>query len=48
MILNGVMDPQTGAHGPDESLHLGVFRKAIRANVYLLDELSRLPEGELG
>jgi len=41
LILNGVMDPQTGAHGPDESLHLGVFRKAILANVYLYDELSR-------
>ncbi len=43
LILNGVMDPETGAHGPDESLHLGVFRKAIQANVYLLDELGRLP-----
>lgn len=42
LILNGVMDPQTGAHGPDESLHLGVFKKAIAANVYLYDELSRL------
>ncbi len=45
LLLNGVMDPETGAHGPDESLHLGVFRKAILANVYLLDELSRLPVG---
>lgn len=43
LILNGVMDPETGAHGPNESLHLGVFRKAIQANVFLLDELSRLP-----
>ncbi len=43
LILNGVMDPETGAHGPDESLHLGVFKKAVLANVYLLDELSRLP-----
>jgi acetylornithine deacetylase/succinyl-diaminopimelate desuccinylase-like protein len=42
LILNGVMDPETGAHGPDESLHLGVFRKAIRANVFLLDELAQL------
>ncbi len=41
LILNGVMDPLTGAHGPNESLHLGVFKKAIIANVYLLDELSR-------
>lgn len=39
LILNGVMDPQTTAHGPNESLHLGVFHKATLANVYLLDEL---------
>lgn len=42
LILNGVMDPKTTAHGPNESLHLGVFAKAIVANVYLLDELSSL------
>lgn len=42
LILNGVMDPETGAHGPNESMHLGVFKKAIAANVYLYDELSRL------
>lgn len=42
LILNGVMDPLTTAHGPNESLHLGVFRKAVLANVYLLDELSAL------
>lgn len=40
LILNGVMDPKTGAHGPDESLHLGIFKKAIVANLYLYDELS--------
>lgn len=44
LILNGVMDPETSAHGPNESLHLGVFRKAITANVFLLDELAALPE----
>lgn len=44
LILNGVMDPETGAHGPDESLHLGVFRKAILANVYLYAELAALDE----
>ncbi len=42
LILNGVMDPLTTAHGPNESLHLGVFRKAVLANVYLLDELAAL------
>jgi acetylornithine deacetylase/succinyl-diaminopimelate desuccinylase-like protein len=44
LILNGVMDPETGAHGPDESMHLGVFKKAIAANVHLLDELAAVPE----
>ena len=42
LILNGVMDPETGAHGPNESLDLEVFRKAIIANIHLLDELSKV------
>ncbi len=42
LILNGVMDPETTAHGPNESMHLGVFRKAIAANVHLLDQLAAL------
>ncbi len=41
LILNGVMDPRTTAHGPNESMDLGVFRKAIAANVYLYDELAK-------
>lgn len=41
LILNGVMDPLTTAHGPNESMHLGIFEKAIAANVYLYDELAR-------
>jgi cysteinylglycine-S-conjugate dipeptidase len=36
-----VMDPETGAHGPNESIHLDVFRKAVLANVYLYDELAK-------
>jgi acetylornithine deacetylase/succinyl-diaminopimelate desuccinylase-like protein len=40
LILNGVMDPNTTAHGPNESLHLGLFRKAIAANVHLYAELA--------
>jgi acetylornithine deacetylase/succinyl-diaminopimelate desuccinylase-like protein len=43
LILNGVIDPDTTAHGPNESMDVGVFRKTMAANVYLLDELSRLP-----
>ncbi len=42
LILNGVMDPLTTAHGPNESMHLGIFRKAVLANVFLLDELGAL------
>jgi hypothetical protein len=47
LILNGVMDPATGAHGPDESMHLGVFEKAIVANVHLYAELGALSIDEL-
>lgn len=47
LILNGVMDPKTTAHGPNESMHLGIFRKAIAANVYLYDELGALTKAEL-
>lgn len=44
LILNGVMDPETGAHGPNESMHIGVFEKAILANVHLYAELGALKE----
>jgi acetylornithine deacetylase/succinyl-diaminopimelate desuccinylase-like protein len=44
LILNGVIDPETTAHGPNESLHLGVFAKTILANVYLYQELAQIPE----
>jgi acetylornithine deacetylase/succinyl-diaminopimelate desuccinylase-like protein len=40
LILNGVMDPQTGAHGPNESLDKGLFGRVVRANVLLLEELA--------
>lgn len=42
LILNGVIDPETGAHGPNESMHLGVFTKTMLANAFLYDELSSL------
>jgi acetylornithine deacetylase/succinyl-diaminopimelate desuccinylase-like protein len=47
LLLNGVIDPRTTAHGPNESLHLGVFRKTIAANVYLYEELGALSPGAL-
>jgi len=47
LILNGVMDPLTTAHGPNESMHLGIFEKAVLANVYLLDELGALGKAAL-
>ena len=40
LILNGVMDPRTSAHGPNESLHVGLFEKVVLANVFLFQELA--------
>jgi len=45
LILNGVMDPRTNAHGPNESLHVGLFGKVVQANVNLLQELSTALRG---
>jgi cysteinylglycine-S-conjugate dipeptidase len=45
LILNGVMDPRTGAHGPNESLDTGLFRKVVLANVHLLEELATTLKG---
>ena len=47
LILNGVMDPRTTAHGPNESMDLEIFRKAVLANIYLLDELAALGKSGL-
>ena len=41
LVLNGVIDPETGAHGPNESMHVGVYTKTVKANVHLYAELAQ-------
>ena len=39
ILVTGVEDPDTRAHGPDESLHLGEFFRACLAETLLLASL---------
>jgi acetylornithine deacetylase/succinyl-diaminopimelate desuccinylase-like protein len=41
ILITGVEDPDTRAHSPNESLDLGVLRKAISSEALLLARLSR-------
>jgi acetylornithine deacetylase/succinyl-diaminopimelate desuccinylase-like protein len=41
VLVTGVEDPDTRAHGPNESLHLGDFRNACVAEALLLERLGR-------
>jgi acetylornithine deacetylase/succinyl-diaminopimelate desuccinylase-like protein len=41
-LLTGVEDPDTRAHGIDESLHIDDWERACLAQAYLLNELSEL------
>lgn len=40
VLVTGVEDPDSRAHSPNESLHLGVFRRAILAQALLLAKLN--------
>ena len=46
LILNGVLDPESALHAPNESLHLGVFKKAVLTNIRLLEEFGNIPKGQ--
>jgi hypothetical protein len=40
ILITGVEDPDTRAHGTNESLHLGEFARACLAEVLLLTRLA--------
>jgi acetylornithine deacetylase/succinyl-diaminopimelate desuccinylase-like protein len=40
ILVTGVEDPDSRAHSPNESLHLGVFRRAILTEAVLLSRLT--------
>jgi acetylornithine deacetylase/succinyl-diaminopimelate desuccinylase-like protein len=44
ILVTGVEDPDTRAHSPNESLHLGVLKRAIHAEALLLARLDRRSE----
>jgi len=41
ILVTGVEDPDTRAHSPNESLHLGVFKRAILSEALLLSRLNQ-------
>ncbi|MEO6941658.1 MAG: dipeptidase [Terrimesophilobacter sp.] len=40
ILVTGVEDPDSRAHSPNESLHLGVFRRAVLTEALLLSQLN--------
>ncbi len=40
ILVTGVEDPYSGAHGPDESLHLGEFERVCVAEALLLKNVA--------
>jgi acetylornithine deacetylase/succinyl-diaminopimelate desuccinylase-like protein len=43
ILVTGVEDPQSAAHGPNESLHLGEFARVCLAEALLLAKVADLP-----
>jgi acetylornithine deacetylase/succinyl-diaminopimelate desuccinylase-like protein len=43
ILVTGVEDPDTRAHGANEGLHLGEFERVCLAEALLLDRIGRLP-----
>jgi acetylornithine deacetylase/succinyl-diaminopimelate desuccinylase-like protein len=44
ILVTGVEDPDTRAHSPNESLHLGVFKRAILTEAFFLHRLNERSE----
>jgi len=40
ILVTGVEDPDSRAHSPNESLHLGVFTRAVLSEAFLLGRLN--------
>ncbi|NLF05626.1 MAG: dipeptidase, partial [Actinomycetales bacterium] len=41
ILVTGVEDPDSRAHGANESVHVGEFEKVVLAEALLLDSLAR-------
>jgi hypothetical protein len=46
ILVTGVEDPESGAHGPNESLHLGEFARVCLAEALLLAQVAETVERE--